>query len=72
MATNRKAKVPYLSPWSNSNNFSVYTTWVFEMSELIELVLKMIVRKGYSQKFLLDVTLKKGQLGRLSAVSYKI
>ena len=59
MAANRKAKVAYLcSPWSDFNNFSVYSR-VFKVSELIELVFKMIVRQGHSQKVILKVKFKE-------------
>ena len=59
MAANRKAKVAYLwSPWSDFNNFIVYSG-VFKVSELIELVYKMIVRQGHSQKVILKVTFKE-------------
>ena len=55
MAANRKEKVAYLwSPWSDFNNFSVYSR-VFKVSELIELVFKMIVREGHGQKVILKV-----------------
>ena len=58
MAANRKAKVAYLwSPWSDFNNFSLYSG-VFKVSELIELVFKMIVRQGHSQKVILKVKFK--------------
>ena len=59
MAANRKAKVAYLcSPWSDFNNFSVYSR-VFKVSELIELVFKMILRQGHSQKVILKVKFKE-------------
>ena len=59
MAANRKAKVVYLwSPWSDFNNFSVYSG-VFKVSELIELVIKMIVRQVHSQKVILKVKFKE-------------
>ena len=59
MAANRKAKVAYRwSPWSDFNNFSVYIR-VFKVSELIELVFKMIVRQGQSQKVILKVKFKE-------------
>ena len=59
MAANRKAKVAYLlSPWSDFNNFSVYSR-VFKVSELIALVFKMIVRQGHSQKVILKVKFKE-------------
>ena len=59
MAANRKAKVAYLwSPWSDFNNFSVYSG-VFKVSELIELVFKMIARQGHSQKVILRVKFKE-------------
>ena len=50
MPANRKAKVAYLCcSWSDFNNFSVYSR-VFKVSELIELVFKMIVHQGHSNK----------------------
>ena len=55
MAANRKVKVAYL--WS-FNNFIVYSR-VFKVSELIELVFKMIVRQGHSQKVILKVKFKE-------------
>ena len=59
MAANRKAKVAYLrSPWSDFNNSSVYSR-VFKVSELIELVFKMIVHQGHSQKVILKVKFKE-------------
>ena len=59
MVANRKAKVAYLwSPWSDFNNFSVYCM-VFNVSELIELVFKMIARQGHSQKVILKVKFKE-------------
>ena len=59
MAANRKAKVAYLlSPWSDSNNFSVYSR-VFKVSELIAHVFKMILRQGHSLKVILKVKLKE-------------
>ena len=59
MAANRKAKVAYLcSPWSDFNNFIVYSK-VFKVSELIELVFKMIVRQGHSLKVILKVKFKE-------------
>ena len=59
MAANRKAKVAYLwSPVSDFNIFSVYSR-VFQLSELIELVFKMIVRQGRSQKVFLKVKFKE-------------
>ena len=58
MAANRKAKLAYLwNPWSDFNKFSVYNR-VFKVSELIELVFKMIVRQGHSQKVILKVKFK--------------
>ena len=55
MAANCKAKVTYLGiSWSHFNNFSVYSR-VFKVCELIELVFKMIVRQGHSQKVILKV-----------------
>ena len=66
MAANRRAKVAYLGgPWSEFNNFGVYST-VFKVSELIALVFKMIVHEGHSQNVILKVKFKKKcQLGRL-------
>ena len=59
MAANRKVKVAYIwSLWSDFNNFIVYSG-VFKVSELIELVFKMIVRQGHSQKVILKVTFKE-------------
>ena len=59
MAANRKEKVAYLwSPWSDFNHFSVYSR-VFKVSELIELVFKMIVREGHGQKVILKVKFKE-------------
>ena len=59
MAANRKAKVAYLwGPWSDFNNFSVYSK-VFKVSELIELVFKMIVCQGHSEKVILKVKFKE-------------
>ena len=59
MAAHRKAKVAYLlSPWSDFNNFSVYSR-VFKVSELIALVLKMISRQGHSLKVIRKVKLKE-------------
>ena len=59
MAANRKVKVVYLwSRWSDFNNFSVYIR-VFKVSELIELVFKMIVRQVNSQKVILKVKFKE-------------
>ena len=50
MAANCKAKVTYIGiSWSDFNNFSVYSR-VFKVSELAELVFKMIVPQGHSQK----------------------
>ena len=58
MATNSKAKVAYLgSPLSDFNNFSVYNS-VYKVSKLIELVFKMIVCQGHSQKVILKVKFK--------------
>ena len=65
MAANLEAKVAYLgSPWSDFNDFCVYSK-VFNVSELIALVFKMIVHEGHSQKVILKVKFKKCQIGRL-------
>ena len=59
MAANRKAKVAYLwSPWSDFNHFGVYSK-VFKVSKLIELVFKMIVCQGQSQKVIFKVKFKE-------------
>ena len=59
MAANRKAKVAYLwSPWSDFNIFSVYSR-VFKVSKVIELVFKIIVRQGHSQKVIIKVKFKE-------------
>ena len=71
MAANRKAKVAYLwSPWSDFNNFIVYSG-VFKVSELIELVFKMIVRQGHSQKVILKVTFKENVSSEGFSLSHK-
>ena len=55
MAANCKVKVTYLVIlWSDFNNFSVNSR-VSKVSELIELVFKMILRQGHSQKVILKV-----------------
>ena len=59
MAANRKAKVAHLlSPWSDFNNFSVYSR-VFNVSELIALVFKMILRQCHGLKVIRKVKFKK-------------
>ena len=59
MAANRKAKVAYLgNPWSDFNDFGVYSR-VFNVSDLIALVFKMIVHEGHSQMVILKVKFLK-------------
>ena len=59
MAAKRKVKVAYLwSTWTDFNNFSVYSR-VSKVSVMTELVFKMIVRQGHSQKVILMVKFKE-------------
>ena len=67
MAANREVKVAYLgSLWSDFNNVSVYIR-VFEVSEVIELVLEMIGCQGHSQRVIFKVKYEqKHPHGKLS------